>query len=72
MYTYSMAKYYDSLHISMIVSLSPFINKKNGLIIPWSLSGFLRVCLRGIPGTTDLDDPQGSGGARCSHTVLQV
>lgn len=23
-----MAKYYDSLHISMIVSLSPFINKK--------------------------------------------
>lgn len=28
MYTNSMAKYYDSLHISMIVSLSPFINKR--------------------------------------------
>lgn len=28
MYTYSIAKYHDSLHISMIVSLSPFINKK--------------------------------------------
>lgn len=28
MYTNSIAKYHDSLHISMIVSLSPFINKK--------------------------------------------
>lgn len=28
MYTNSIAKYHDSLHISMTVSLSPFINKR--------------------------------------------